>query len=142
MLNVPGDIEGDGVKTIRTDLPVGFATNPQALPECAQEDFKANLLKPEPSHCNASTRSGTQEITVVLPGPEVKTLVGNVYSLVPAKGLPLEFGIDIPLPGPGPPFFGIHAHSFLEGGVSWHKEAEATEEGIESGDYLQYLKVW
>src|SRR5437899_1451367 len=34
-LNVGGVVEGNGVKSIRTDLPVGFSTNPQALPECA-----------------------------------------------------------------------------------------------------------
>ncbi len=41
-------------------------------------------------------------------------------------------------PGPLPR---IHLHSLLEGGVSWHKEAEATEEGIPSGDYHEYFKI-
>jgi len=136
-LNVEGEIAGNGVKSIRTDLPVGFATNPQALPECALSTFEANLHKAEESHCDGSTHAGTQEITIVLPGPTLVTLPGNVYNLVPAKGLPLEFGIDVALPFLG----GIHVHSFLEGGVSWHKEKEATEEGIESGDYHEYFKI-
>ena len=38
---------GDGVKTIRTDLPVGFSTNPQALPLCSMTDFEANFGKIE-----------------------------------------------------------------------------------------------
>ena len=128
---------GNGVKSIRTDLPVGFSTNPQALPQCNLVDFNANFGKPEASHCNSNTESGKQEITIVLPGPTLVTLTGNVYNLNPAPGLPLEFGIDIPLPFLG----GIHVHSFLEGGVSWHKEAEATEEGIESGDYHEFFKI-
>ncbi len=129
---------GNGVKTIRTDLPVGFSTNPQALPQCSMTDFAANLGKAEASHCNANTQAGVQEITLILPGPEVKTLTGKVYNLVPANGLPLEFGIDVTLP---PGLGEIHVHSLLEGGVSWHKEEEATEEGIESGDYHEYFKI-
>jgi hypothetical protein len=128
---------GNGVKSIRTDLPVGFSTNPQALPQCNLVDFNANLGKAEANHCNSNAESGTQEITIVLPGPTLVTLTGKVYNLNPAPGLPLEFGIDIPLPFLG----GIHVHSLLEGGVSWHKEAEATEEGIESGDYHEFFKI-
>jgi hypothetical protein len=128
---------GNGVKSIRTDLPVGFATNPEALPQCTMADFEANLDKAEANHCNANTEAGVQEITLVLPGPTIVPLTGKVYNLVPAAGLPLEFGIDIALP-----FLGnIHVHSLLEGGVSWHKEAEATAEGIESGDYHEYFKI-
>ena len=60
---------GNGVKSIRTDLPVGFSTNPQALPQCNLVDFNANLGKAEANHCNSNAESGTQEITIVLPGP-------------------------------------------------------------------------
>ncbi|MGD0453409.1 MAG: hypothetical protein ABSB69_07410 [Solirubrobacteraceae bacterium] len=125
------------MKAIRTDLPVGFSTNPEALPQCSLADFAANLGKNEASHCNANTEAGVQEITLLLPGPTVVTLTGTVYNLVPATGLPLEFGIDIALPFAG----NIHVHSLLEGGVSWHKETEATEEGIESGNYHEYFKL-
>jgi hypothetical protein len=125
-------LEGNGVKTIRTDLPVGFATNPQALPLCPLAVFKANNETTEANHCPEDTRSGKQEITLFL-GSEV-TLPATVYNLEPAPGLPLEFGIDLSVPGK-------HVHSFLEGGVSWHKEREATEEGIASGDYHEYFKI-
>jgi hypothetical protein len=129
---------GNGVKTIRTDLPVGFATNPQAEPLCSMTDFKENIGTAEASHCPKSSEAGVQEITLVLPGPTFVTLTGTVYNLEPAFGLPLEFGIDIQIPFlPGTP----HVHSFLEGGVSWHKEAEATEEGIASGDYHEFFKI-
>ena len=126
---------GNGVKAIRIDLPVGFTTNPQALPLCSMKDFEANLGKAEASHCPASSEAGVQELTGVLPGPIFVTLTGKVYNLEPAFGLPLEFGIDIPRP-----FLG-HVHSLLEGYVSWHKEAEATEEKVTSGDYHQYFKI-
>jgi hypothetical protein len=131
------ELPGNGVKSIRTDLPVGFSTNPEALPRCSQSDFAANFGKAEESHCPASSQSGTQEITIVLPGPTVLTLTGKVYNLEPPQGLGLEFGTDLNL------FFkgGIHVHTFLEGFVSWHKEAEATAEGIASGDYHEFFKV-
>ena len=126
---------GDGVKTIRTDLPVGFSTNPQALPLCSLQDFEANAGKfADPSHCPKSSEAGIQEITVTLAGPTLVTLTGKVFNLEPAYGLPLEFGIDIRI-------LGFHLHSLLEGGVSWHKESEATEEGIASGDYHEYFKL-
>jgi hypothetical protein len=128
---------GNGVKSIRTDLPVGFSTNPQALPQCNPVDFNANFFKVEANHCNSNTESGKQEITIVLPGPTLVTLTGTVYNLNPPPGLPLESGIDIALPFLG----GKHVHSLIEGGVSWHKEAEATEEGIESGDYHEFFKT-
>ena len=128
---------GDGVKSIRTDLPVGFSTNPQALPLCSMKDLEANLGKAEESHCPKSSEAGVQEITLVLPGPKFVTLTGTVYNLEPAFGLPLEFGIDLPVPF----LEGKHVHSLLEGGVSWHKEAEATEEKITSGDYHEFFKI-
>jgi hypothetical protein len=128
---------GNGVKAIRIDLPVGFSTNPQALPLCSMKDFEANLGKAEASHCPKSSEAGVQEITVVLPGPTFVTLTGTVYNLESALGLPLEFGIDLPVPFRG----GIHVHSLVEGFVSWHKEAEATEEKITSGDYHEYFKI-
>jgi hypothetical protein len=131
------DFAGNGVKSIRTDLPVGFATNPQALPECRREVFEANG-EGEANHCPAETQAGSEEVTIVVGkiGEEFikATFTGTVYNLVPAIGLPLEFGIDLNVGGK-------HLHSFLEGGVSWHKEKEATEEGIESGDYHEFFKI-
>jgi hypothetical protein len=126
---------GNGVKSIRTDLPVGLSTNPEALPRCSQSDFVANLHKVEENLCQASSQSGTQEITILTPSPV--TLTGKVYNLQPSPGLGLEFGVDVALPFLG----GIHVHSLLEGFVSWHKEAEATAEGIASGDYHEFFKI-
>jgi hypothetical protein len=133
-------LEGNGVKSIRTDVPVGFSTNPQALPMCTLAEFEANLDLPEASHCPAASEAGTQEASVILCCGKFPTLEGKVYNLVPAKGLPLEFGIDLTLPA-GVPYFEIHVHSLIEGGVSWHKEAEAEEEGIASGDYHEFFKI-
>ncbi len=136
------EIPGNGVKSVRTDLPVGFSTNPEALPRCSQSDFEANLHKAEESHCPASSQSGEQEVTLII-GENVKKepifaqVTGKVYNLEPSQGLGLEFGIDLPLAFLG----GIHVHSLLEGFVSWHKEAEATAEGIESGDYHEFFKI-
>lgn len=128
---------GNGVKSIRTDLPVGFSTNPEALPRCSQADFAANLGKAEESHCPASSEAGLQEITLEIAPKVPFTLTGKVYNLEAPYGMGLELGIDLPLPFLG----GIHVHSLLEGFVSWHKEAEATAEGIESGDYHEFFKI-
>src|SRR5579859_2137683 len=49
------EIPGNGVKSIRTDIPIGFSTNPEALPRCSLSDFEANLDKPEANHCPASS---------------------------------------------------------------------------------------
>ncbi len=130
-------VPGNGVKSVRTDLPIGFSTNPEALPRCSQSDFAANLFKAEESHCPASSQSGEQEVTLVLGPKTIVTITGKVYNLEPPVGLGLEFGIDLPLAFLG----GVHVHSFLEGFVSWHKEAEAEAEGIASGDYHEFFKI-
>ena len=124
--------EGNGIKVIRTDLPVGFSTNPQALPQCSLTEFEAN-------ECEANTKAGKQEVEISLEafGLGLEKAEGTVYNLDPEPGIPLEFGIDIPIVKLG----GIHAHSLLKGFVSWHKEREATEEGIESGDYHEFFKL-
>jgi hypothetical protein len=132
---------GNGARTIRTDLPPGIATNPQALPLCTLAAFELNsgpgAEKNEPSHCGKDTEVGEQKLRIVIPGPTIIPLTGKQYNLEPAKGLPLEFGIDIDATALG---LG-HLHSFLEGGVSWHKEAEPEEEGIPSGDYHEFFKI-
>ena len=134
-------LAGNGVKTIRTDLPPGISTNPQALPLCTLAAFELNTgaKKNEASHCGANTEVGEQKLTVVIKLSPFTTfeLVGKQYNLEPATGLPLEFGIDIDATALG---LG-HLHSFLEGSVSWHKEAEPEEEGIASGDYHEFFKI-
>jgi hypothetical protein len=136
-LNEDG-LAGNGIKSVRTDLPVGFSTNPEALEQCPIGVFEANNGTTEENKCSKNSEAGTQEVEVVVGEaggkPIIAPLVGQVFNLVPTEGLPLEFGIDVNA--------GVaHLHSFLEGGVSWHKEKEATEEGIESGDYHEYFKI-
>ncbi len=124
--------EGNGIKSLRIDLPPGLSTNPEALPKCPAYVFEANLGTAEANHCAASTQAGIQEV-VVNTGKSFATLVGTVYNLDPRTGSPLEFGIDVDA--------GVHSHSLLVGGVSWHTESEAEEEGVVSGDYHQYFKL-
>jgi hypothetical protein len=114
----------DGIKVIRTDLPVGFSTNPQALPQCSLTEFNKD-------ECSPGTKAGSQEVTVFF-GGAFHEATGTVFNLVPEEGIPLEFGIHIPT---------LAAHSLLKGFVSWHKEREATEEGVESGDYHEFFKT-
>ena len=126
-------LEGNGVKSIRIDLPPGLSTDPEALPKCPAYVFEANLGTTEASHCAASTKAGVQELEI-FNGTTVVPVAGTVYNLEPRAGSPLEFGIDLEVAGK-------HSHSLLVGGVSWHTEAEAEEEGVASGDYHQYFKL-
>jgi len=78
-----GELENNGLKSIRTDLPPGFATNPQALAECSPEVFKKNLFTPKENECPGASQAGLQEATLVFKsGPE--ELVGKVYDLTPS----------------------------------------------------------
>jgi len=127
-ITLSGAGERNGVRSIRIDLPPGLSTNPEALPRCTAAAFAANAGTPEASHCASATQAGIQETEV---SPKTK-LVGSVYNLEPRAGAPLEFGVDT-ITG------GVHEHSLIVGGVSWHLEPQAEESGVPSGDYHEYL---
>ena len=114
---------------MRVDLPPGLSVNPRALPTCSMAAFEANT-------CPANTEVGTTELTLFV-GVDVP-LPGTVYNLETPIGVPLEFGVTVSLAPLGSP---ASVHTLLEGGVSWHKEAEPEEEGIASGDYHEFFKI-
>ena len=103
------------LKRVRVDIPPGLAANPQALPQCSDEDFNKNA-------CPANTKVGTNEL-IVFASLANLTIDGTVYNLEPKPGLPLDFGIDVavePL---------VNVHIFLEGHVSWNT------------DYHEYFEI-
>jgi hypothetical protein len=113
------DVEGAALKRIRVDIPPGLAANPEALPKCSIEQFKANS-------CPANTEVGTTELNAVAEGIlALNGLKGKVFNLQPPAGLPLDFGISVE------PFGALTApiELFLEGHVDW------------SGDYHEYFEI-
>jgi hypothetical protein len=119
-LNHSGNnVEGASLKRIRVDIPPGLAANPEALPKCSMEQFKANS-------CPADTEVGTTELNAVAEGTlALNGLKGKVFNLQPPAGLPLDFGISVE------PFGALTApiDLFLEGHVDW------------SGDYHEYFEI-
>lgn len=135
------------VKNLRVDLPAGLSINPQALPECSMEEFGETEVAPgfflAPT-CKEETKLGTDELTVLIETPlkellNVK-LPGVVYNLQQPEGVPAEFGVAVDLTLLG--HVGVYAHTFLEGGVSWHSETLLDGTPVEpSGDYHEYFNI-
>jgi hypothetical protein len=111
------------VKNIRVDVPAGLAANPEALTQ------KCPVKKFEESKCESEyplSHVGTNELTVY-EGANL-TLPAPVYDLEQPEGVPLEFGIQVPV---------IEEHILLVGHVSW-----ANETGVSpSGDYHEYFEI-
>jgi hypothetical protein len=84
--------EGE-LKTVRVDLPVGLSVNPQATPQCKQEDFEAQpapLCSPQ-SIVGKSIVTGAVPLTGVVVGP----LEATVYNIDPPPGEPARFGFKL-----------------------------------------------
>jgi hypothetical protein len=140
------------VKNLRVDIPPGLAANPQALPE------KCPVPKFEKNECNGTEQAGEDELEVYVEVPgfggDNLLLTGApVYELEPptpapgATGLPLDFGIHVNLSADLSHLSGLGAspladlHIFLEGHLSWHREPEAQQRGVASGDYHEWFTI-
>jgi hypothetical protein len=138
------EVPVEDIRNLRVDVPAGLSTNPRAVSECSTTEFGTEVSPGSgvfgPSTCSPSTEVGINE-AVVLTGPfETKTIVGTVYNIVPPNGLPLEFGVALPLNELGHP--GLFAHTLIEGGVSWHKELGLDGSVVpNSGDSHEYFKI-
>jgi hypothetical protein len=118
--SVPGALPGSkapvgNVKNIRVDVPPGLAANPEALGEkCPIVAFTESKCATE----HPNSRVGTNELTIYT-GTNL-TLPAAVYDLEQPPGLPLDFGIEVPI---------VNEHIFLEGHVSWNT------------DYHEYFEI-
>jgi hypothetical protein len=104
--------EGDPPKRVKVELPEGLNVNPQSVPQCSVETFKANEAE-----C-ATSKVGTSEVTtklnlVLFEAPV--TLTFNVYNLKPAEGEPALFGFHVTTPLV--PL--ISEYVFLETAIEW-----------------------
>jgi hypothetical protein len=127
---------GGGIKSLRTDLPPGQSTNVEGIAECSMAEFEPSATA-SPT-CSSTSLVGATELTIVVaagPPPVTHTFTGLVYNLQRPEGVPLEFGIVVPI-APG-----VFSRSLLVGGVSWHQEKEAEDIGVKSGDYHEFFKI-
>jgi hypothetical protein len=109
---IPGVVLPIGkVKDIRVDVPPGLAANPEAIEKCEAAKFAKN-------ECPAGSLIGVNYLTVFT-GTEV-TIPSPVYNLVQPEGIPLEFGIHVPV---------VEEHILMVGHVSW------------STDYHEYFEI-
>jgi hypothetical protein len=96
------------LKTVRVDLPVGLTVNPQATPQCEQDDFES---VPTPL-CPPGSEVGTSFITGSLDGQEAPVpLSATVYNIVPPPGEPARFGFDL-----------AGNYVYLRAGVAWESD--------------------
>jgi hypothetical protein len=126
--------EGAPLKRLRVDVPPGLAADPQTLPVCSRGEFKAKTCKPE-------TEAGFVELEAVaeLPvlGSTLLMLKGKVFNLAQEPGLPLLFGIEVE----GVPPLVESVQLFLEGHVSYAKEAVLAARGVPSGDFHEWFEI-
>ncbi len=94
-LNANGETVPDGaLKDLAVELPPGLVGNATAVPQCSQRLFYAS-----PSHqgsldstdCPVSTVVGVERLRLT---EEAGFEAVNIYNLVPAQGVPAEFGFD------------------------------------------------
>jgi hypothetical protein len=132
----PGGEPEETLKRIRVDVPPGLAADPQTLPTCTRGEFNAGL-------CNPLTKAGLVKLEAFVGAPVNKTLSleGNVYNLEQEPGLPLLFGIEVK--GVEVPLVGAveNTRLFLEGHVSYAKEATLEARGIPSGDFHEWFEI-
>ncbi len=128
------------VKDVRVDLPPGLAVNPEAATKFCSEA----QLNSDKGECPAESRVGVDQATgtaeVALGVKETITEEFAVYDMERKPGQPARFGVEIT--SPTLELVGLQGHAYLEGGISWHREAETSENsGVSTGDYHEYFVI-
>jgi hypothetical protein len=121
------------VKDVRVDLPQGLSVNPEATVQCTEAQLNASACPPE-SKVGVDEAIGTAGFL----GLANATLPQEfpVFNMVRKAGEPARFGVEIKIPAVA------EVRSYLEGGISWHHEAETAENsGVTTGDYHEFFKI-
>ncbi len=92
---------GNQPKRVKVELPLGLNVNPQAVPQCSEDAFKADS-------CPAASEVGISEVTTgeiellppLLNVPPIGPLKFPVYDLTPRPGEPALFGFHVTLKVP------------------------------------------
>ncbi len=130
------------VKNVRVDLPAGLAVNPEATEVCTEAQLKTQL-ETNKKECPAGSQVGIDEATgtaAVLGVRQTVTEAFPVYNMVRKAGQPARFGVEVS--SALVRTAGVQGLIYLEGGISWHKEAETSENsGVASGDYHLFFEI-
>jgi hypothetical protein len=120
------------VKDVRVDLPPGLAVDPEATSTCSTAQL-------EELNCPEASLVGEDEATGTAVGLTF-TEDFLVYNMVRERGEPARFAVE--LKSTALALAGLQGHIYLEGGISWHHEAETSENsGVQTGDYHEYFKI-
>jgi hypothetical protein len=126
------------VKNVRVDLPPGLAVNPEATEACTPAELEAVEKKcPEGSKVGEDEATGTASVLGI---SQTLTEKFPVYNMVRNAGQPARFGVEVN----SALVRTAKAQGFiyLEGGISWHKEATTPENsGVASGDYHLFFEI-
>jgi hypothetical protein len=131
-------VPNEHVEDVRVDLPPGLAVNPEATTaKCTETELnKDEELCPPASQVGVDEATGTATVLAKLTIEEEFP----VYNMVHKPGQPARFGVEIN--SPKIKLAGLQGHIYLEGGISWHKEAETAENsGVTTGDYHEYFEI-
>jgi hypothetical protein len=140
------EAEGKGVEEVRVDLPPGLAVNPEAttnskdeLVVCTEGELESdNNECPPESRVGVDKATGTAEIALGI--KETVTEEFPVYNMKRNPGQPSRFGVEVSSTLLNT--LKLEGHVYLEGGISWHPEAETSEnKGVMTGDYHEYFTI-
>lgn len=132
------------VKDVRVDLPPGLAVDPEVTETCSEaqlDEFKC----PAGSKVGEDEATGTAAAFKLLGLNTTVTEDFPVYDMARKPGEPARFGVEINSPtletlaAMGND---LRGRLYLEGGISWHAEAETSESsGVATGDYHEFFKI-
>ena len=132
------------VKDVRVDLPVGLAVNPEATEQCSEAQLDA-FKCPAGSQVGEDEAVGTASVLELLHLGLTVTEHFPVYNMQRKPGEPARFGVEVNSPtletlatlG-----HDLRGQIYLEGGISWHHEAETSESsGVPTGDYHEFFEI-
>ena len=131
------------VRDARVDLPPGLAVDPEAVRECPEAQIAA-LECPESTQVGEDEAQGTAELALGIR----KTVTESfpVYNLARRPGEPARFGVEVKSStlalAESISATKLQSAIYLEGGLSWHHEAETAENsGVPSGDYHEFFEI-
>jgi hypothetical protein len=132
------------VESVRVDLPAGLAVNPEATKKCTEEELK-ELECPEDSQVGEDEAVGTANALSLLGLGLTVTERFPVYNMERLPNQPARFAVEVESPtlntlkALG---HNLEGHIYLEGGISWQREAETPESsGVPTGDYHEFFKI-
>ncbi len=122
------------VKDVRVDLPSGLAVDPEAVPACSQAQIESYSCPPE-------TQVGEDEAVGALADVALKESF-PVFNLQRNPGESARFGVEVD--SATVKLAGKESIIYLQGGISWYREAEAPggeTSGVTTGDYHEYFEI-